>query len=146
MVSCDKITVGDAEICPITAAKDLGVYFDYALTMTTHVNKTSSSAFFYLYNIRHIRKFLSRQHTETLIHAFTTSRIDYCNSLLYGLPGKTLCKLQRIQNACARLLPRFCHITPLLIELHWLPVRQRITFKLLLITFKTLHQLAPSYL
>ena len=103
-VSCDKITIGDAEIYPVTAVKDLGVWLDSALTisMIAHVNKSFSSAFFYLYNIRHIRKFLSRQHTETLIHAFATSRLDYCNNpgnnLLYGLPGKTLCKLHRIQD------------------------------------------------
>ena len=148
-VTCNNISVGDVNIHLVDVFKNLGVWFDASLTMSTHVNKTSSSAFFYLYNIRHIRKFLSRQHTETLIHAFITSRLDYCNSLLYGLPDTTLCKLQRIQNACARLIynsSKFCHITPLLKELHWLPIRQRIAFKLLLITFKSLHRLAPIYL
>ena len=129
--------------------RDLGAWFDQTLSMNTHVRKISASAFFYLYNIRHIRKFLSREHTETLIHAFITSRLDYCNSLLYGLPDSTLCKLQRIQNACVRLIyhcSRFCHITPFLKELHWLPVRQRINYKILLLTFKALHHLAPPYL
>ena len=103
-VSCDKITIGDAEIYPVTAVKDLGVWLNSALTisMIAHVNKSFSSAFLDLYNIRHIMKFLSRQHNETLIHAFATGRLDYCNNpgnnLLYGLPGKTLCKLHRIQD------------------------------------------------
>ena len=92
-VTCNNITVGDANIHLLDVFKNLGVWFDASLTMFTHVNKTSSSVFFYFYNIRHIRMFLSRQHTETLIHAFIASRLDYCNSLLYGLPDNTLCKL-----------------------------------------------------
>ena len=77
------------------------------------------------------------------------SRVDYCNSLYYGLPDYQLHKLQRVLNSSARLVlcaPRSCHITPLLRELHWLPVRSRIEFKLLLITFKVLKGLAPLYL
>ena len=63
--------------------------------------------------MRRIRKYLSRSVTESLVHAFITSRIDYCNSLLYGLPNSHIMKLQRIQNAAARLVtgtPRFCHV------------------------------------
>ena len=140
-VNITKINICEAAIYPADVVKDLGVWFDSSLTMTTHINKTSASAFFYLYNIRHIRKFLSRQHTEILIHAFISSRLDYCNSLLYGLPDSSIHKLKRIQNA-----PKLFHITPLLMELHWLPVRQRIAFKLLLITYKSLNQMAPIYL
>ena len=87
--------------------------------------------------------------TEMLVHAFITSRVDYCNSLLYGLPNYQLNKLQRVLNASARLVcnaPRFCHISPLLRGLHWLPVKARIEFKILLITFKAIHGLAPKYL
>ena len=117
--------------------------------MSTHINKTRGAAFFYLYNIRHIRKFLSKESTETLIHAFITSRLNYCNSLFYGLPNSLILKLQRIQNACARLVysvPKFCHVTPILRDLHWPTVRQRIDFKIILITFKILNNMAPSYL
>ena len=84
-----------------------------------------------------------------LVHAFITSRIDYCNSLLYGLPNCQLNKLQRVSNASARLVcnaPGFCHISPLLRGLHWLAVKAWIEFKILLITFKAIHGLAPKYL
>ena len=87
--------------------------------------------------------------TEQLIHAFVTSRLDYCNGLLYGVPECQIKKLQRVMNASARLIycaPKFCHITPILKELHWLPVRARIEFKILLITFKAIKGLAPKYL
>ena len=117
--------------------------------MSTHISKVCSTAFFHLHNIRRIRKFLSRETVETLVHAFIASRIDYCNSLLYGLPKRQLDKLQRVQNAAARLvcrLNRFCHITPILTELHWLPVQFRIQFKIILFTFKAIHGLAPQYL
>ena len=105
--------------------------------------------FYYLYNIWRIRKYLSRWCTKTLVHAFITARIDYCNSILYGLPDYCINKLQRIQNAAARLIcqqSRFCHITPVLFDLHWLPVKFHIEFKILLITFKALEGLAPSYI
>ena len=94
-------------------------------------------------------KYLSRQSSEILVHAFITSRLDYCNGILYGLPDCLLHKLQRVQNACARLIFReqkFCHVTPLIYELHWLPIKYSLDFKILLTTFKILNFLAPTYL
>ena len=87
--------------------------------------------------------------TETLIHAFITCRIDQCNSLLYGLPDSHIAKLQRIQNSAARLVTRtrfHDHITPVIQKLHWLPVRYRIMYKILILTYKCIHGLAPLYL
>ena len=99
--------------------------------------------------MRRIRKDLSRSVTESLVHAFITSRIDYCNSRLFGLLNSHIMKLQRKQNAGAWLVtgtPRFCHVTPLLFHLHWLPISYRIKFKILLLTFKCLYGQAPNYL
>ena len=117
--------------------------------MNSHVNNTCSNAFYYLYNIRRIRKYLSRRSTETLIHAFVSSRVDYCNSLLYGSPAYQLKKVQRVQNAAARLIlleSKYCYVRPLVYNLHWLSVKLRIDFKILLLTYKAINGLAPFYL
>ena len=117
--------------------------------MNSHVNNPCSNTFYYLYNIRRIRKYLSRRSTETLIQAFVSSRVDYCNRLLYGLPAHQLNKLQRVQNAAARLIfqeSNYCHVKPLLYNLHWLPVKFRIDFMILLLTYKAINGLAPFYL
>ena len=117
--------------------------------MKTHVDTKCTAAFHQLYSLRRIRKYLSHQATESLIHAFIFSHIDYCNSLLNGASKYLIKKLQRIQNMAARLvykLPKSSHITPLLINLHWLPVEYCIRYKILLYTFKAIHQSAPQYI
>ena len=143
------IRVGDSDIHPVQLVRNLGCWFDSRLSMASHITKICASSFYYIYNIRRIRKYLSRQSTEILVHAFITSRLGYCNGLLYGLPDLLLNKLQRVQSACPRLIFReqkLYHVTPLIYELHWLPIRYRIEFKILLITFKILNFLTPTYL
>ena len=88
--------------------------------METHITNTRGSAFFYPYSIRHTRKYLISECTKKLIHAFIISRLDYCNSLLYGVPDHHVQKLLRVMNVSARLIfctPRHCHITPFLQQL-----------------------------
>ena len=80
------LSFGDSQIAPSCEVRNLGTWFDSKMSMLSHINKTCSSAFYYLYNMRRIRKYLSRSVTESLVHAFITSRVDYCNSLLYGPP------------------------------------------------------------
>ena len=129
--------------------RNLGSWFDSQLSMSSHISKLCRSAFFHLHNISRIDKLLSPEETKTLLHAFVTSRVDYCNSLLYGLPASRLNKVQRVLNTAARFVccaPRFSHIIPLMYELHWLPLRQRIHFKILLFAFKAIHGIAPSYI
>ena len=121
-VDINSITVGGSVVNTKPVVRNLGSWFDSQLSMSTHISKLCSSAFFDLHNISRIRKFLSPGETKSLVHAFVTSRVDYCNRLLYGLPASQLV-------CCA---PRFSHITPLMYELHWLPLKQRIHFKILL--------------
>ncbi len=107
------------------------------------------SAYYHLKNIARIRCFVSSQDLEKLVYAFITSRVDYCNGLLTGLPKKTIRQLQLIQNAAARILTRTRtseHITPVLGSLHWLPVTFRIDFKVLLLVYKSLNGLGPKYI
>ena len=112
-VSVSSIRVGDVDVIPVHSAKNLGSWFDlhklaHGMNMAAHITKTCGSTFFYLYNIRHKRKYLTNEFecSEKLIHAFITSRLDYCNSLLYGVPDHHMQKLQRVMNASARLI--FC--------------------------------------
>uniref|UniRef100_A0A8K9WPT9 Reverse transcriptase domain-containing protein n=1 Tax=Oncorhynchus mykiss TaxID=8022 RepID=A0A8K9WPT9_ONCMY len=129
--------------------KDLGVTLDPDLSFEEHIKTISRTAFFHLRNIAKIRNFLSKNDAEKLIHAFVTSRLDYCNALLSGYPDRALNKLQLVLNTAARILTRtknVYHITPVLASLHWLPVKARADFKVLLLTYKALHGLAPTYL
>ena len=110
---------------------------------------TCKAANFHLYNISRVRKYPNRDACEKLVHAFVTSKLDYGNALLYGLPEYLMNKLQKIQNTAARLvceLPKFCHISSVLKDLHWLPVRSRISFKILLLTYKAVNGFAPEYI
>ncbi len=119
------------------------------LSFSSHVKAVTKSAYYHLKNIARIRCFVSSHDLEKLVHAFITSRVDYCNGLLTGLPKKTIRQLQLIQNAAARILTRTRkseHITPVLRSLHWLPVTFRIDFKVLLLVYKSLNGLGPKYM
>ena len=119
------------------------------MSMLPHVNNVCTSAFYHLCTISRIRKYLSTQTTEILIHAFETSKVDHCNSLLYNVPKNVIKKLQSVQNAAARLITRSrkCHhITPIPLNLHWLPVSERIKFKILLLPSKLcISNLQPTF-
>ena len=148
-VPIPSINVGDSVVDTVAKAKDLGVIIDQHLTLVPHVNNISRLASHSIRNIGRIRKYLDRNSTEKLVHAFVSSRLDSNNSILYGLPKLELSKLQRIQNAAARLVTlskKREHITPVLKDLHWLPVESRIIYKLMLLTFKALNNQAPKYL
>ena len=103
------------------------------------------SSFYHLRKIRLIRKHLTFDVAQLLVQALVTTKLDYCYSLLCGLPERVIKQLQRVQNAAVRrvvtLSPKFCHIKPVLANLHWL----RIEFKILIVTYQTLHGFAPAY-
>ena len=132
-----------------TQIRNLGVIFDEDLSFNSHIRQISRTAFFHLRNIAKVRHILSQKDAEKLVHAFVTSRLDYCNSLLAGCTSKSLKTLQLVQNAAARVLTgtrRRDHISPILASLHWLPIKSRIEFKIVLLTYKALNGQAPSYL
>jgi hypothetical protein len=144
-----QLRIGGNYIQPSPSVRNIGAIFDASMTMETHVNTICRSAYFHLRNLGRIRKYLTREATETLIHAFITSKLDFMNALLVGLPQKLLHKLQKVQNVAARIITfhkPYDSITPVLRELHWLPVQQRIHFKVLVLTYKCLHGMAPQYL
>ena len=134
-----QVLVGGAPIAPTEMVRNLGDMFDQSLTMDAFVKHSCKAAYFHLRNISSIQLCLSEESSITLVHAFISSRLDYCNALLVGITETSLAKLQRVQNMAARLVTRARkrdHITPILRALHWLPVRQRIAFKVLLLTLK----------
>ena len=142
-VNIEHILIGDCVIRAKEVVKNLGTWLDSTLSMNSHVNNTCSNASYYMFNIRRIRKYLSRRSTKRLIHAFVSSRVDCC------LPAYHLNKLQKVQNAAVRLIfqeSKYCHVRPLLYNLHWLPVKFRIDFRMLLLTYKAINGLAPFYL
>jgi hypothetical protein len=144
------INVGGCDISPSEEPpKNLGVLFDSTCGLKHHINKLCKSINYNVYCIGKIRKYLTKSSAEMLVNATVTSRLDYCNSLLYGVHECLISQLQRCQNNAARVVTltrKYNHITPVLFDLHWLPVRYRITFKILLLTYKSLNGLSPAYL
>ena len=107
------------------------------------------ACYYHLKDLRRIRKFLSVETAALLANSMISSRLDYCNSLLYGISKYNVAKLQKIQNALCRIvfrLDRTSHVTPFLQKLHWLPITYRILFKYNLITFKAINFSQPIYL
>ena len=139
---------GDS-VTPVKAVRDLGIYLDCDLSMKTHTTKTVSSCFAALRQIRSIRRTTSRSVLKSLVVALVLSRLDYGSATLVGLPNTLLDRLQSVLNAAARLVyaaRRFDHVTPLLRDLHWLRARERVDFRVAVITYRCLHGAAPAYL
>jgi len=141
--------IGNAIINPSPKVKNLGVIFDQHCTMDSHITMICRQSYYQLRNIASIRRYLTPSAVKTLVQACIISRIDYANGILYGISSKATDRLQRVQNMAARVVTktkRRSHVTPVLQELHWLPVKQRIKYKILTITYKALHGLAPGYI
>jgi hypothetical protein len=146
-----KISIGQSEISPSTSCKSLGVMLDNHMAMDVQIQSVCKSTLYHIRNISTIRQLIPQSAAAALMHSLVTSRLDYCNSLLYGVPACKLQQLQRVQNIAARVvtLTRCSpenHITPVLKSLHWLPIKIRIDFKILLLTYKCVNALAPKYL
>ena len=142
-ISFSGMTINVSQTC-----RNLGVMLDCNMTMSNQISSICRSVRYQLRNIGFIRKYLNRSSTEKLVHALISSRLDFGNSILFNLPQTQLSILQRLQNAAARIITlskKHTHITPILKSLHWLQVRDRIIFKILLLTFHCVQGTAPQY-
>ena len=118
------------------------------MSMSKQITSISRSVRYQLRNIGFIRKYLTRSATEKLVHSLISSRLDFGNSLLYNLPNSQIAQLQKLQNAAACIISlssKHSHITPILQNLHWLPVKERIIFKILLLVHQIMNKTAPEY-
>ena len=119
------------------------------MKLTEHINTVTRTCFHHLHNMYKICQCVNEEAAKTMVHALITSRLDYCNSLFYGLPKCHLKKLEMVQRAAARFISmtrKYDHITPTMRKLHWLPIESRIVYKTLLITFKAMNSCAPTYI
>ena len=142
-------SMDDVQIKPASSVRNIGIIFDSIMSMEDQVTAICKATHYHLRNIGRIRKCITYEACDKLIHALVTSRLDCGNGNLYGLPISQNYRLQRILNIAARILTLSrpsCSITPILIELHWLPIEKRIEYKILLTTFKATHNLAPQYI
>ena len=132
--------------------KSLGVLFDQMLTFEDQVNSIVSCCNIHLRNLRVIGSKLNYDLKRQLIHCLIFSKLDYCNGLLYGLPELLIKKLQKVQNSCVRFLfgwkaiKKWDSVTPFLKKAHFLPIRQRIEYKIALTVFKCVNNIAPDYI
>ena len=128
-----SLHLDDTVISASSTVRNLGVVFDQNMTLSQHITSLSQSINWQIRNIYRIRRFIDFDTCANIVRSLIISRMDYCNLLLYGIKQKDLNRLQKLQNKCARLIyqqPKSCHITPLLTDLHWLRIEDRIKFKL----------------
>lgn len=127
----------------------LGAFLDETLKFKEHVRRKCRTAMINYFKIKSIRKYLTKEATEILVLSLVISHLDYCNVILYGIAQCELNKLQRIQNMCAKLVlfrSKYDSSKQALFDLHWLPVKARITFKMLTIMYNCSTGHAPAYL
>ncbi len=135
-------------LTPVDKVRNLGVLFDAGFSFTNQVSQIRKSCSYHIRDFARVRRHLTRSVAIILANALVSSRLDYCNSLLYGITGYNLRRLEGIQNSLCRIVTRasrYSSITPHLKSLHWLPIASRIQFKICLITFKTLLLGQPTY-
>ena len=143
------LRIGEVQVAPVTKVRSLGLTLDSNLTMEPQISSCIRSSIYHIRQIRRIREYLGPHAAKQAVHTLVTSRLDMYNSTLFGLPDSQIKRLQKVQNSAARLIKQSRtsdHITPVLKELHWLPVRQRLKYKILSLVFKLKLNRMPVYL
>jgi Reverse transcriptase (RNA-dependent DNA polymerase) len=143
------LRVGSHLVNPVTSVRNLGIYIDADLSGRTHVTKTAAACFAALRQLRGARRSIPTPAYKSLVVSLVLNRLDYGNATLSGLPDYQCRRLQAVLNAAAKSifrLRRSDHVTPALIELHWLSAADRINFKIATLVYRCLHGTAPRYL
>jgi len=148
--SVSSVSVAGVDLPVADEIKVLGVALDQRPSFHKHVSAVARSCNYHTQAIRHIRHLLTTELAQTLACSLILSRIDYCKMLCFtALQATASRKLQRAQNNAARIVleaPGRSHVSPMLRTSHWLPVQQRIDYKVALLTFKVRSTSTPSYL
>ena len=145
-----SLTIGPSKISPSNVVRDLGVQLRVDLSIIDQVGKVVRSCYYNIRQLRTIRSALTQDVLRDAVYALILSRLDYCNALYINYPTCELHRLQMLINTAARVVSgrsKFDHITDFVRnELHWLPVAQRVQFKVSILVYKAIHGLAPKYL
>lgn len=144
-----SLQIGNTTVDTSVTVKNLGVHLDQTLSMSAHVGRVCQIANFHIRNICHVRKYLTKEACNHAVRSLVLSRLDYANSLLANINVSDFKRLQKVQNRSARLVlgaKRRDPSAPLLKQLHWLPIKERIDYKLALLVYKCLNNTAPQYL
>ena len=146
----NHLQIGEASISSSSSATSLGCTLDSSLNMSLHASRVCKSANYYLHCIRKIRNFLTLDACKLLVHSLVTIRLDYCNAVFCGAKNDVIRQLERVQRRAARIVCRkyndHSSVTELMWGLHWLPIRARIQYKLLLLVHKAFIGGSPPYL
>ena len=138
LVKLRQLDVMSLKLCsvavePVDSVRELGVILDSELSMRVHISKISSTCFFHLRRLLKLRSLIDTVSIQRLASAFILSRVDYCNTVIAGLPTSTFSSLKRVLNAAARFVAgatSYTHVSGIMKSLHWLPIAYRIRFKL----------------
>jgi len=147
LIPSSPLSVCSDNIVPSKHVCDLGIYIDSDMSMKTHVSRTVSSCFAALQQIKSIRRSVSQPVLLSLVSSLVLSRLDYGSTMLSGISRQLMDRLQSVLNAAARLIynsRKYDRVTPLLKELHWLRVPERIKFRLAVLVFKCRNRTVPQ--
>ena len=148
-IDCNELIIGNEKISFSNSAKNLGVYLDNDLSMNCHITNICRSVYLEIRRLKHMSRFVDENSLKTLASSFILSKFDYCNALFKNLNQCQIEKMQKLQNFAAKVVLGKCiydHVTPCFIQLHWLPIKFRIDFKIAITVFKCIYGLAPEYL
>ena len=149
LIGCDSIDLDGSKVPFQTSVRYLGVTLDQSLSMQDQIGNVCRACYFHLRRIASIRSLLSQDAVIKLVSAKVLSRLDYCNSVLVSLPDEQLARLQQVQNSAARIILRKKkqdHVTPMLRELHWLPIKARCQYKIAVLAYQYFDGSLPEYL